>query len=269
MAFSFDNAPLPTPITNGTTPDADQVQQHLDNLADYLNSTGWVTSSHIADGTIAAGDLSAALAAQLGVSAGGVVSRGQTTIATEESRTNTAYGTLTTPDQVASVGMPANGLMFITYNALWKASVGGFAAKAAVFIGANQLKVRSTQDNAAVTQAAVQESTLNEYSPLISTGFGLVGSTETVSGEHAASPTTGVALGLTGFDNSAPALYHELNGIVSGVSAGHDLRDAGVGGLLVVDNLAAGTYNVSVQFKSSSGSVTAKERRLKVWTVAF
>lgn len=32
---------------------------------------------------------------------------------------------------------------------------------------------------------------------------------------------------------------------------------------------AAGTYDVSVQFKSSSGTVTAKERKLWVWTMGF
>jgi hypothetical protein len=32
---------------------------------------------------------------------------------------------------------------------------------------------------------------------------------------------------------------------------------------------AAGTYTVSVQFKSSSGSVTAKNRKLWAWTLGF
>ena len=32
---------------------------------------------------------------------------------------------------------------------------------------------------------------------------------------------------------------------------------------------AAGTYDISVQFKASSGSVTVKNRKLWVWTMGF
>jgi hypothetical protein len=43
----------------------------------------------------------------------------------------------------------------------------------------------------------------------------------------------------------------------------------GVGGLCVIEGLPAGTYTISIQYKATSGSVTAKNRRLKVRTESF
>src|SRR4051812_48257416 len=77
--------------------------------------------------------------AKLGLDGTGVVRRGKSIIATEESRSNTSYGTLTTPDQVSNVVVPVNGLLFVAFTALWKESVLK-AGRAAIFIGANQLQ---------------------------------------------------------------------------------------------------------------------------------
>ncbi len=54
----------------------------------------------------------------------------------------------------------------------------------------------------------------------------------------------------------------EVNGTVFGGMAEH-------GGPCDIDNLPAGTYTVSVQFKASSGSVTASNRRLRVQVISF
>src|SRR4051812_26149246 len=52
-----------------------------------------------------------------------ILDGGSSIIATEESRTNVAYGKLPTPDQVSGVVLPPNGLIVVVYQALWKSSV--------------------------------------------------------------------------------------------------------------------------------------------------
>lgn len=84
------------------------------------------------------------VAAKLGLSQTGDVRRGKSIIATEESRTNTSYGLLATPDRVQSVVLPTDGLLRVTFSALWKeASLG--AARAAIFVGGSQLKVDAAE----------------------------------------------------------------------------------------------------------------------------
>ena len=215
-------SPVPTDpynFANGATADADQVDARFLPLYTALSAALDETN------------LAAALKAILGVSDAGVVRRGKSIIATEESRTNVAYGLLTTPDRVSSVELPADGLMLITYAALWKESVAG-AARAAIFLGANQLKVHATPIPV-VTEAQLSGGAANVYTSLKSAADGIT-SDSTVSGAYGAPVTTGMFRG----------------------------------GLCVVE-AAAGTYDVSVQFKASSGSVTAKNRALRVVTLGF
>lgn len=161
---------------------------------------------------------------------------GKSIIATEEARTNTAYGLLTTPDRVQGIVVPADAYVLVGFQAKWKNSVAS-AGRAALFVGVNQLQTRDT------TAPVVQEASggsATSYGPLASTAVGLQGITP-AAGADAAADASPQVLGIA--------------------SVG--------GGLTVVDNLAAGTYDFSVQFKSASGSVTVKERRLKVRVVAF
>jgi len=154
-----------------------------------------------------------------------------TIIATEQTRENVAFGTLTTADEVKSVVLPENGLIAIGYVAKWKSSVSE-AGKAAVFIGANQLKTSP--------EAAVQEATTSGTSFL----------------------TLGTA--ATGLTSSTGATAFTTTGQTLASSTG---AAAATGGLCYVF-AAAGTYNISIQFKATSGSVTAKERKLWVGVVA-
>lgn len=151
-------------------------------------------------------------------------------IATEESRTNTAYGTLTTADEITGVVLPENGLIVIGFAALVKSSVSG-AGRIALFIGGNQLKTVGT------TAPEVQEVTTSEavFSTVLSTGVGLQ---QTIKGNSFV--TTGQSIG-------------------SGTNSG---------GFCPVF-AAAGTYAISVQYKATSGSVTAKERKLWVAVLGF
>lgn len=150
-------------------------------------------------------------------------------IATEQERENVAFGKLATPDEVAGVVLPKNGLIVISYRALFKSTVGS-AGKAAVFIGANQLK------GAAVGAPTVQE-------------------TETLSsaGSFTQLGTGGQSLGTSGIASTS---FSTTGQVLAGGSAGP---------LYVFAE--AGTYAVSIQFKATSGKVAVKERVLQVGVI--
>lgn len=227
---------LPNPLTIGAPENVTHLNNNLNRLVDGLNL---------------AVDSGLAELAGLSVDAG-TVRRGKTNIATEESRTNTAYGTLTTPDRVASVVLPTDGLIGVLYHATWKESVAG-AARAAIFLGSNQLQMREAA-GPTTSAAWTNSGTANVDSPLTSFPLGLAGNPN-ASGT-AADATTGQVVGTasngTQFETGTP----------TGLAAQYP------GGPCYIF-AAAGTYTVSVQFKASSGSVTAKNRKLWVWTMAF
>lgn len=159
-----------------------------------------------------------------------------TVIATEEGRTNTAYGTLTTKDEITGVVVPANGFLLLGYSALWKMSASN-TGKAAFFIGANQLK----QHNAASAPVVQEAECLGAVFAGLSSGtLGLVNGSDGQS-----YVTTGMTLAPSPV-GATPAL---------------------AGGFTVVQRLAAGTYNVSVQYKINTGTITAKERVLSAWVL--
>lgn len=140
-------------------------------------------------------------------------------IATEESRTNTSFGTLTTPDEIKSVVVPENGIIRIGYIALAKSSISENGELAA-FVGSEELPPGG---NTAITT--------NEFRRFYSSVRGL-----------------------------------ERSSVGSSFGAGTVMLRAGAtlsGGMMEAAP-PAGTYNVSVQYKASSGSITAKERRLWV-----
>lgn len=142
-------------------------------------------------------------------------------IATEESRENAAFGTLTTKDEITGVVLPENGLIVVGFKGKFKSSVSN-AGRAAIFIGANQLKV-----NAIASE--VSTSTTEERRLLTTSEGGLVAATNS-------------AFSTTGETTASASAGSGLNYIYA----------------------AAGTYAISVQFKASSGTITAKERTLWV-----
>ena len=179
-------------------------------------------------------------------------------IADEEAVTSTSYSALGTPDQVTNVPMPNGGMICVVYGALWKSSVAG-EGRAAIFLNGNQLKRRTTWQNA---NPVVQEASMtapiggyaadaNEYVALYSIPAGLQCNHGAAASANAGSDvTTGqsVAGERTTTDNAGDQIA---------------LMEGGACMIFA----AAGMYTVSVQFKSASGSVTAKERKLTVWTV--
>jgi hypothetical protein len=148
-------------------------------------------------------------------------------IETEETRTNTAFGTMTTADQIANVVVPANGLLAVGYFAKFKSSVSG-AASAAIFVGTEQVRWAgggSHEENSVST----------ELTALYTSGAGL--SAEGPSGQF----------------------LEEKPYLLGGRPGGKEPR----GGIAYI-TMKAGTYTLSIQFKASSGSVSVKNRKLWV-----
>lgn len=167
----------------------------------------------------------------LGLNSATVNRRGKSIITAEESRTNAAYGLLATPDRVQNITVPADGLLLIAYRALVKQSVLN-AARVAIVVGANELK-QPSGSGAPVVYPNELGPYVNDYNWLLT-----------------APPTPASSSGLV-------LIADEGN---SSVGGGSPL----VGAQFIAVEVAAGTYDVSVQFKASSGSVTAKERKLWV-----
>jgi hypothetical protein len=175
--------------------------------------------------------------------AGGVCS-----IATSEARTNTAYGTHTTPDVVKNIVVPANALVLVSYQALWASSIVD-AGRAALFIGSNQLKVQQSGSPPAPTVQEASNSArgaAGDFVPLGSSQSGLKSGWVAGGISSSSDVTTGMVLG-----------------------PGAGATGESFGGPIWVTKLAAGTYDFSIKTKSASGSVTLKERVLTVAVIGF
>lgn len=167
---------------------------------------------------------------QSGINDAAAIRRAKFTQLASGSRTNVAFGALSNgPDQVTNIVLPADGLIFVAYNCSIQNSNGG-AGQAAIFIGANELKRIGTVTAGPIVQESISL------------------------------PSAGVAYaaytGNVGLQNDSNSGYvgESLTGQVSDAV-----------GIFV----AAGTYTISVQFKASSGSITASQRRMRVWTETF
>lgn len=150
-------------------------------------------------------------------------------IAKEESRESTVFGTLPTADLIKEVVVGEKGLVRIGYSARFKSSVSAMG-KAAIFIGANQLKLYTTEAKAVATST-------------IGVGFRNLGS----------SSATGLAAYASGDATGADVTTGQL------LSTS---LESGMATLFV----GAGTYDISVQYRATEGKVTAKERRIWVET---
>lgn len=185
--------------------------------------------------------IASALLDKVGVTSGATVRRGKSIIAGTHSTASAAYTTLGTPDQVAGIVLPTDGLIFVAYQALWQSSVGS-SGRAAIFIGATQLKVTGNGGGF----PAVQEANGNATA---ATDAGL--------------STSSAANGLIGNNGAAPGADVTTGQVVGNGSTGF-------GGGPVAIFAAAGTYTVSIQFKVvSGGTVQATNRKLWVWTMGF
>jgi hypothetical protein len=232
-----------------------KVDTALSEIKTVVN--GEINNENIKEEGIEKKKLSAALQAELASFVGLPLESKKSIIATEETREATSYGTLTTPDEVEVV-MATNGLIAISYQAVWKSSVES-ASRAAIFMGVNQLKTAVDIESAPNTQAArFGSGAANVYRPLFSWVGGL-GSGEKPASEYSGDITTGQLVGSYGTH-----VYTELNANPVVFEASSSFF--AVGGPCYVF-AAAGTYKISVKFKATSGKVTAKNRKLWAWAI--
>jgi hypothetical protein len=212
-------------------------------------ASGTQVSQNFSDAMAAVDNIAAAVGVPVPVTAAKM--RGKSVIASTGTRTNAAYGALSDgPDQVSGLVVPADGIVLVSFQAYWSESVDA-AARAAIFIGSNQLKVSQVGTAATAVQEAANSGAANIAQPIASTWFGLSsgGNTALATG-HATPATTGTAVAI-----------HNAGGT--------DQSTAFAGGLLVIEDLPAGTYDISVQWKASSGTVSALNRKLKCRVEAF
>ena len=201
---------------------------------------GAVLSSNIAANQIGFQHFAQTAIQNLGLNQPGSNGQGYLSIPTSQSVTSTTYTTLTTPDLI-SVTIGTGGLIYVAYMATWSSSVAN-AGNAAIFLGANQVQgIASGTATAPAVQAATSAAA-GISAPLATGTAGLYGGAQTAN--YTGNVTTGQ--------------------IVSSNLA----STVGASGFTTIF-AAPGTYNVSIQFKSSSGSVTALNRQLWVWTRNF
>ena len=238
----------------------DEIRTAVNSVDATQLATDSVTTAKIADGAVTADEIAAADAARLGLSRTGTVSRGKSIIATAESSTNASYGTLTTPDQVANIVLPTDGLIFVVYQAAWKESVVG-AGEAALFLNSTQVVVADANSGGAIggpARAQHYSPTADRYAPLTTCATGLL----------SYKGAGGFGAGACADYGSDASTGQVVGGGLMPFYAGADWATFMTGGPCCIF-AAAGTYTVSVRFQSSSGSVTAKNRKLWVWTVGF
>lgn len=159
--------------------------------------------------------------------------RGYILTAASESTTATsyAYNNLATPDRVTQLVVPTGGVLVIGFQAIWQNTVAS-NARASLFVGSNQVKVGSGAGAAGIWEANGPPET-GDDGVVASHSLGL----SAVGGVGAATEvTTGEAIG-----QSTVVPY---------------------GGLAFVF-VAAGTYDVGVQFKNNAaGTLSVKNRHL-------
>lgn len=193
-------------------------------------------------------------------------------IATEESTTSESFTYLPTEDKVTGVEVAEGDLLLIEYSALWKSPAGAGGGRAAIFLGANQLKVAAPHNfadsapkkvGAMITFGANGEKFTMLYT---SPNYGLV------SCNSGAADAVFVNTGQIGAGAYANKLRIEINGVEQLLRNSDEIPLTPYGGICAVERLAAGTYEVGVKFKADatgSPKITAKERILRVWTKSF
>lgn len=190
--------------------------------------------------------------------------RGHTNIATTETRTNTAYGVMPTADQVTEIVLASDALIVVAYQATWQ-EAGLYAARAAIFVNSTQLKIAGVAAGP-VTQAGAtgpgQASPAHDEA-LFTGPWGLF-STGGAPSAYTGDVTTGQIIGGLGKDTIGLEINGAQTELTNATIAGSAV--AAVGGPCYIF-AAAGTYHISVQFKASSLGVTAKNRKLWVWTM--
>lgn len=252
---------VPTIGDPNTTEDVD-VRNALVALLALVN--GNLDAANIANASLGIGELDAAFTAalaQLGLNDGTTVRRAASIIAGEHSTNSAAYTKLgatpgTDRDQV-TVTVPLKGKLRISFLGAWKCSASA-TIKAAIFIGATQLKL------AARGLADIDVATVDEASQVVS---GADDSTSVIGSGRYAQLATGLARGFNTWPNAAGLASSSDQGFSDPAFAAFPTTGLIVPAIEVP--IAAGTYDVSVQFKTTAGNLSVKDRRLFVEAIGF
>lgn len=166
---------------------------------------------------------------------------GKSIVATSQTYTSSSYGLLTTPDRVQNVVVPTDGIIQVRYSAQWSTAAAA-TCNAAIFIGSTQAAAPRRNATADPSAAMINNFGLDQW--LSTYQWGLVSDN-------------------AGGGSSVPAAPVTTGQIIS-----VNDRVAGGGGAcdIFVD---AGTYDVSVQFKTTASTLTVKNRRLWVRVLPF
>ncbi|MGH9961574.1 MAG: hypothetical protein ACREBC_31360, partial [Pyrinomonadaceae bacterium] len=193
------------------------------------------------------------------IDAGQIVDRrphcttGKLAIPTSQTLTSTTFDTQDTPDLISNVVLPQDGVIAVLFSALLESSVAD-AAEAAIFLNSNQQKAWETANRVAVTIAAPSNTTAGIAVGVTTSAHGLFTHTLTTS-DMGPSVTTGQSVSVL----SDSGTRISINGAhVSGYPIGIQ------GGPCYIF-AAAGTYEVSIRYKASSGTAIALERKLWAW----
>ncbi len=223
-------------IISPTLPTVGQPNSSED--ADVLSSL--TTIRDVINGNLDVDNLNAATAEDLGLTSGGVTRRGSLFTTTTETTASTSYTTLTTPDQISNVVLPTAGYIAVMFRANIKLTAASGNGRAAIFLGANQLRTPDTASAGTVPLVQETGDIPNAfYAPVHTAALGLTTSISP-NADHT-DVTTGQIVGAS--TNSGPCY-------------------------IFAD---AGTYTISIKFKHSTGATTVsvKERKLWVWTMGF
>lgn len=187
------------------------------------------------NGGIDGDNLAPSVARAVGVSDSSVVRRGSALIAASESITNSSFATLATPDQVANIVVPTNGILLVSYWARVEKTAGasGDGCSVGVYLGNNPVRDIDGHSSAQM-----------------STGTVCSGSSANVAKVFTGTnPSVGYGA-LLNFQNSA---------VVDDTTNGHVI------GMFVPIIVAPGTYTVNVKYqKIGSPTMAAANRRLYV-----
>lgn len=187
-----------------------------------------------------------------------VGNRGAVNIATSQSTSSSSFTALSTPDEVASIIMPADGLLVVRYQATWSYGTAGGTATAALFLGSNELTATATASGNAGSGAPIL---LGNTGANAAATLALGASALTVTQSLTTTPTgLGPSVDNTGTSSITYSGSDNTTGQVLGSTSG--------GGACEIF-AAAGTYTVSVQYKTTSGSVTVNGRQLWVEAIPF
>lgn len=232
--------PLPTVGQPSSTEDP-KVRSALSELQTILTA-GVDSTNMAASAGLTAEMLVAALAEDLGLTNGGTVRRGTFTQTAEGTTTSTSYTALSNgPDRVANISLPSDSLLAIAYTANIKCTAGQFL-HAAIHIGSDVLRV---QTNTALVSDEVA------YAP--------AGSDYDVMFTYPDAPETGTTTNRGGLH----VIDTDGDGYTDNFSVPQIIRPVYV-------FAPAGTHTVEVKYKvTGANTLTAKNRKLWVWTMGF